>query len=53
MPTSNQFGNGFDDGGDQTTEDEVITNKKDLYKKFEEFASKGYIDNLPNNNKSK
>jgi len=49
MPNSNSFNTGFED--DQTTEDEIITNKKDLYKKFEEFANKGYIDNLASKGK--
>lgn len=51
MPNSNNFNNGFED--EQTTEDEIITNKKDLYRKFEEFASKGYIDNLHQSSKGK
>jgi hypothetical protein len=44
IPNSNNFNNNFED--DQTQDDEIITNKKDLYRKFAEFASKGYIDNL-------
>jgi hypothetical protein len=44
IPNSNSFNNNFED--EQTTEDEIYTNKKDLYKKFSEFAEKGYIDNL-------
>merc|ERR1719454_1665652 len=44
LPNSNQFNNNFED--DATTEDEIFTNKKDLYKKFSEFAEKGYIDQL-------
>lgn len=46
IPNSNSFNNNFED--DQTTEEEIITNKRDLYRKFEEFANKGYIDNLHN-----
>jgi hypothetical protein len=46
IPNSNQFNNNFED--DQTTEEEIITNKRDLFRKFEEFANKGYIDNLHN-----
>jgi len=44
IPHSNQFNQNFDD--DQTTEDEIFTTKKDLFKKFSEYADKGYIDNL-------
>jgi hypothetical protein len=51
IPNSNAFNNNFED--DATAEDEIITNKRDLFKKFEEFASKGYIDNLHNQGKSK
>jgi len=46
IPNSNSFNNNFED--DATTEDEIFTNKKDLFKKFSEFAEKGYIDNLAN-----
>lgn len=49
MPNPNSFNTNFDD--DATTEDEIITNKKDLYRKFEEFATKGYIDNLASKGK--
>lgn len=44
IPNSNSFNNNFED--DQTTEDEIFTTKKDLFKKFSEYADKGYIDNL-------
>ena len=49
MPNSNQFTQSFED--DATTEDDIITNKRDLFRKFEEFAQKGYIDNLSNKGK--
>ena len=42
LPNSNQFNNNFDE--DQTTEEEIFTNKRDLFLKFSEFANKGYID---------
>ena len=51
MPNPNSFKESFE--GDQTTEDDIIVNKKDLYKKFEEYATKGYIDNLQNTSKGK
>jgi hypothetical protein len=51
IPNSNSFNNNFED--DQTTEEEIITNKRDLFRKFEEFANKGYIDNLHNTSKGK
>lgn len=51
MPHSQQFNNNFED--EQTTEDDIITTKKDLYRKFAEFASKGYIDNLASTAKGK
>lgn len=51
IPNSNSFNNNFED--DQTAEEEIITNKKDLFRKFEEFANKGYIDNLHNTSKGK
>merc|ERR1711990_819301 len=46
IPNSNSFNNNFEE--DQTTEDEIYTTKRDLFKKFTEFADKGYIDNLSN-----
>lgn len=49
LPNSNQFNNNFED--DATTEDEIFTNKKDLFKKFSEFADKGYIDQLASKGK--
>ena len=51
MPNPNSFKEGFEE--DQTTEEDIIVNKKDLYKKFEEYATKGYIDNLQNTSKGK
>lgn len=49
IPNSSSFNQNFED--DQTTEDEIYTNKKDLFKKFEEYAGKGYIDNLASKGK--
>lgn len=45
VPNSSSFAQNLE-GEDATTEDEVFTNKKDLYKKFEDFVSRGIIDNL-------
>jgi len=45
LPNSNQFNNNFDE--DATTEqEEIFVNKADLFKKFTEFADKGYINQL-------
>jgi hypothetical protein len=52
MPNPNSFKDNFAD--DETaTEDEIIINKKDLFKKFQEYADKGIIDNLHNTSKGK
>jgi hypothetical protein len=45
VPNSSSFAQNLE-GEDATTEDEVFTNKKDLYKKFEDFVNRGIIDNL-------
>ena len=44
LPNSNQFNNNFED--DATQEDEIFTNKAALFKKFTDYADKGYIDQL-------
>jgi len=39
-PSANDYANIEDDA---TAEDEIVTNPRDLYRKFEELANKGYI----------
>jgi len=47
-PNSNDYNN-IDD--DATAEDEIVTNAKDLYRRFEDLANKGYIDAKANKTK--
>jgi hypothetical protein len=45
VPSSHEYANLDDDTADG---DEIVTNPKDLYRKYEELAQKGYLNNTGN-----